>query len=172
MWSNNWNDKAQQSLCRPGQALTNSRRLRLPGFLNNRHMQVVSPTHRPPVKVILLVIWDAFIFYYNIFTPYLYECYMSLNLKSDCQERQNVLIIAPESSGLENTAKAKTALRDILKRPRLQCASHILGTSQSDIHLVRTKNCFRRSRTSLGKLPSVNGRNVFTKNRPDIRHIT
>jgi len=88
---------------------------------------------------------------------------MPLNLKSDCQERQKVLIIAPESSGLENTAKAKTALRYILKRPRLQRASHVLGTSQSGIHLVRTKNCFRRSRTSFGKLPSVNGRNVFKK---------
>jgi hypothetical protein len=55
------------------------------------------------------------------------------------QERQKVLIIAPESSGLENTAKAKTALRDTLKRPRLQCASHALQTSQSGIHLVQTK---------------------------------
>jgi len=41
MWLNNWNDRAQLSLCRLGQALTSSRRLRLPGFLNNRHMQVV-----------------------------------------------------------------------------------------------------------------------------------
>jgi len=47
---------------------------------------------------------------------------MSLNPKSDCQEKQKVLIIAPESSGLENTAKDKKALRDILKRPRLRCA--------------------------------------------------
>jgi len=101
--------------------------------------KIVSPMHRPPVKVILLVIRNAFIFYYNIFTPDLYECYMPLNLKSDYQERQKVLIIAPESRGLENTAKAKTALRDILKWPRLQCASHVLRTSQSGIHLVQTK---------------------------------
>ena len=125
--------------------------------------KLVNPTHRPPVKVILLVIWDTFIFYYNTFTLDMCECYMPLNLKSDCQEKQKVLIIAPESSGLENTAKAKTALRDILKLPRLRCTSHDLGTSQSGIHLVRTKNCFRRRRTSFGKLPSVNGRNVFTK---------
>jgi len=134
--------------------------------------KIVNPMHRPPVKVILLVIRDTFIFYYNTFTLDTCECYMPLILKSDFQEKQKVLIIAPESSGLENTAKSKTALRDILKRPRLQCASHVPETSQSGIHLVRTKNCFRRSRTSFGKLPSVNGRNVFTKIRPHIRHIT
>jgi hypothetical protein len=35
-------------------------------------------------------------------------------------------------------AKAETALRDILKRPKFQCASHVLGTSQSGIQLVQT----------------------------------
>jgi hypothetical protein len=85
---------------------------------------------------------------------------------SDCPEKQKeVLINARESRGLKNKAKAKTAIRDMLKRPRLQRASHILGTSHRAFTLfVQKKNCFWRSRTSFSKLPSVNGRNVFTEN--------
>jgi hypothetical protein len=104
---------------------------------------IVSPTHRLPVKVILLVIWDTFVLYYNILTPDLYEYYMPLNLMSDCQEKQKEVIInARGSRGLKNKAKAKTALRDILKRPRLQCALHVLGTSHSAFTLFWQKTVF------------------------------
>jgi hypothetical protein len=68
---------------------------------------------------------------------------MPLNLMSDCPEKQKeVLINARESRGLKNKAKAKTAIRDMLKRPRLQLASQFLEPHTEHLPCLYKKKLF------------------------------